>query len=36
MFNYILIGLALEVQPLKNYFSHSILMTAFIINDYEL
>lgn len=30
---YSLLGLALEIQPLKYYFSHNILMTAFIIND---
>lgn len=34
MSNYSLILPALEVQPLKNYFSHNMLMTAFIINDY--
>lgn len=31
---YSLISLALEIQPLKYYFSHNILMTAFIINDH--
>lgn len=27
------LSLAFKVQPLKNYFTHNILMTAFIIND---